>query len=84
MHFRRGLIDEHFIWIGMARLTITIRLSNTAMKFVNHGNINDEVRYPSNLQPLDLQVPTFLAAASWNTLAAVGNVTSGICNVSKC
>ena len=44
-----------------------------------------EFRRPSNLQPLDLQVPTatFLAAASWNTLAAVGNVTSGMCNVSK-
>jgi hypothetical protein len=59
LHFRLGLIDEHFFWIGVARLSMTGRLSTTAMKFVNHGNINDEVRRPSNLQPIDLQVPTF-------------------------
>ena len=41
LHFRHGLIDEHLAWV--ARLTMTSRLSNTAMKFVNHGNINDEV-----------------------------------------
>ena len=43
LHFRHGLIDAHFIRIGVARPTMTSRLSNTAMNFANHGNINDEV-----------------------------------------
>jgi hypothetical protein len=51
---------------------MTISLSNTAMKLVNHSNVDDEVRRPCNVQTLYLQVPTFLAAAIRNTLAAVG------------
>ena len=63
---------------------MTRRVDDVAMKIMNDCNVDDEVRAPGNVQTLDLQVPAFLAAASWNTLAAVGNITSGMCNVSKC
>jgi hypothetical protein len=63
--------------LGVAKLTMTLILSNTAMKLVNHSDIDDDVRRPGNVQTLYLQVSAFVSAASRNTLAAVGTVSSG-------
>ena len=83
LRLRHRLVDEHLIWIGVAKLTMAIRLSNTAMKLVNHSNIDDDVRRPGNVQTLYLQVSAFLSAAIRNTLAAVGTVSGGLCNFSN-
>ena len=64
----------------MAKLTMALNLNDTAMKFVNHRDIDDEVGRPGNVQTLYLQVAAFLSTASRNTLAAVSTVSSGLCN----
>ena len=56
LHLRHRLVDEHLIWIGVAKLNMALNLSDTAMKFVNHSDINDEVGRPGNVQTLYLQV----------------------------
>ena len=84
--FRHGLVREHLVWIGVAKLTMTISVSDIAMKLMNDCNVddcNDEVPHPGDVQLLHLQVPAFLATASGNALAAVGTVSSGLCNVSN-
>ena len=80
LHLRHRLVNKHLIWIGVAKLTMSLILSDTAMKLVNHSDINDDVRRPGNVQTLYLQVSVFVSAASRNKLAAVGTVSSGLCN----
>ena len=66
----------------MARLTVTCRVDDVAMTVMNKCNVDDEVRRPSNVQGLNLQVPASLAAAGRNTAAAVGAKARGVCDVS--
>ena len=67
----------------MAKLTVTRRVGNLAMKVINDCNVNDEVRRPGNVQTLDLQVPASLATTGWNVAAAVGTIARVVCNVSN-
>jgi hypothetical protein len=70
LHLRHRLVDEHLIWIGVAKLTMALNINDTAMKVVNHSDIDDDVGRPGNVQTLDLEVAAFLSTASRNTLAA--------------
>jgi hypothetical protein len=82
LRFRHSRVNEHLVRIGVARLTVTCRVDNVAMKFMNKCNIDDEVCRPSNVQALNLQVPASLAAAGRNAAAAVGTKARGVCDVS--
>ena len=84
LRFRHGHIYEHLVWIGVAKLAMTRRVSDLAMKVMNDCNVDDEVMHPCNIQTLELQIATLLAAASWNALATVGLVTCRVCNVCNC
>ena len=40
LYLRHCLVNEHLIWIGVARLTMALILSDTSMKLVNHRDID--------------------------------------------
>jgi hypothetical protein len=82
LRFRHSRVNEQLVRIGVARLTVTCRVDDVAMKIMNKSNVDDEVRRPSNVQALDLQVPASLAAAGRNAAAAVGAKARCVCNVS--
>ena len=52
------------------------------MKIMNKCDVDNEVRRPSHIQALNLQIPASLAAAGRNTAAAVGAKARGVCDVS--
>jgi hypothetical protein len=82
LRFRHSRVNEHLVGIGVARLTVTCKVDDVAMKIMNKCNVDDEVRHPSNVQALNLQVPASLAAAGRNAAAAVGAKARGVCDVS--
>ena len=62
---------------------MTCRVYDVAMKIMNKCNVDDEVRRPSNIQALNLQIPASLAAAGRNAAAAVGTKARVVCDVSN-
>jgi hypothetical protein len=82
LRFRHSRVNEHLVRIGVARLTVTCRVGDIAMKIINKCNVGDKVRRSSNVQALNLQVPASLAAAGRNAAAAVGAKARGVCDVS--
>ena len=56
----------------MAKLTVTGGVRDTAVKVVNDGDVDDEIRRPGHVQALNLQIPASLAAAVRDATAAVG------------
>ena len=83
LRFRHSRVNEHLVGIGVAKLTVTRRVDDVAMKIMNDCNVDDEVRSPGNVQTLDLQVTASLATAGWNAAAAVGAKARVVCNVSN-
>jgi hypothetical protein len=79
----RHRVNEHLVRIGVAKLTVTRRVDDVAMKIMNDCNVDDEVCGAGNVQTLDLQVPASLATAVRNAAAAVGTKASVVCNVSN-
>jgi hypothetical protein len=82
LRFRYSRVNEHLVRIGVARLTVTHRVDDVAMKIMNECNVDDEVRRPGNVQALNLQVPASLATAGRNAAAAVGTKARDVCDVS--
>ena len=72
LRLRHGRVDEHLVRVGVARLTVTGGVSDTAVKVVNEGDVDDEIRRPGHVQTLNLQIPASLAAAVRDATAAVG------------
>ena len=58
--------------VGVARLTVAGGVGDIALKIMNKGDVDDEIRRPGHIQTLNLQIPASLAAAGRNTAAAVG------------
>jgi hypothetical protein len=55
LRFCHSRINECLVRIGVAKLTVTRRVSDAAMKIMNDCNVDDEVRSPGNVKTLDLQ-----------------------------
>ena len=53
--FRHSLVREHLVWIGVAKVTMTIRVDDITLKLMNDCKVDDEVPHPGNVQLLDLQ-----------------------------
>ena len=62
LRLRHGRVDEHLVRVGVARLTVTGGVSDTAVKVVNEGDVDDEIRRPGHVQTLNLQIPASLAS----------------------
>ena len=82
LRFRHSRVNEHLVGIGVAKLTVTRRVDDVAMKIMNKCDVDDEVRRPGHIQALNLQIPASLAAAGRNTAAAVGAKARVVCDVS--
>ena len=52
LRFRHSRVNEHLVRIGVAKLTVTRRVDDVAMKIMNDCNVDDEVRAPGNVQTL--------------------------------
>ena len=72
LRLRHGRVDEHLVRVGVARLTVTGGVSDTAVKVVNKGDVDDEIRRHGHIQTLNLQIPASLAAAVRDATATVG------------
>ena len=83
LRLRHGRVDEHLVRVGVARLTVKGGVSDTAVKVVNEGDVDDEIRRPGHVQALNLQIPASLAAAGRNTAAAVGAKARVLRDVSR-
>jgi hypothetical protein len=84
LRLRHGRVDEHLVRVGVARLTVTGGVRDTAVKVVDDGDVDDEIRRPGHVQALNLQVPASLAAAVRDATAAVGAKARVMHNVSDC
>ena len=84
LRLRHGRVDEHLVGVGVARLTVAGGVGDTAMKVVNKGDVDDEIRRPGHIQTLNLQIPESLAAAGRNAAAAVGAKARVVRDVSDC
>ena len=70
--------------VGVARLTVAGGVGDIALKIMNKGDVDDEIRRPGHIQTLNLQIPASLAAAGRNTAAAVGAKARVVRDVSDC
>jgi hypothetical protein len=52
LRFRHSRVNEHLVKIGVAKLAVTRRVDDVAMKIMNDCNVDDEVRAPGNVQTL--------------------------------
>ena len=59
-------------------------MGDTAVKVVNEGDVDDEIRRPGHVQTLNLQIPASLAAAERDAAATVGAKARVMRNVSDC
>ena len=59
-------------------------VGDTALKVMNKGDVDDEIRHPGHVQTLNLQIPASLAAAERDAAAAVGAKARVMRNVSDC
>ena len=84
LRLRHGRVDEHLVRVGVARLTVTGGVSDAAVKVVNKGDVDDEIRRPGHVQTLNLQIPASLAAAERDAAATVGAKARVMRNVSDC
>ena len=57
LRFRHSRVNEQLVRIGVARLTVTCRVDDVAMKIMNKCDVDDEVRRPSHIQPLISKSP---------------------------
>ena len=72
LRLRHGRVDEHLVRVRVSRLTVTGKVRDTAVKVVDDGDVDDEIRRPGHVQALNLQVPASLAAAVRDATATVG------------
>ena len=72
LRLRHGRVDKHLVRVRVARLTVTVGVRDTAVKVVDDGDVDDEIRRPGHVQALNLQVPASLAAAVRDATATVG------------
>ena len=72
LRLRHGRVDEHLVGVGVARLTVAGGVGDTAVKVVDEGDVDDEIRRPGHVQTLNLQIPASLAAAERDAAATVG------------
>ena len=84
LRLRHGRIDKHLVGVGVARLTVAGGVGDIALKIMNKGDVDDEIRRPGHIQTLNLQIPASLAAAGRNTAAAVGAKARVVRDVSDC
>ena len=72
LRLRHGRVDKHLVRVRVARLTVPVGVRDTAVKVVDDGDVDDEIRRPGRVQALNLQVPASLAAAVRDATATVG------------
>ena len=84
LRLRYGRVNKHLVGVEVARLTVAGGVGDTAMKVMNKGDVDDEIRRPGHIQSLNLQIPASLAAAGRNAAAAVGAKARVVRDVSDC
>ena len=64
----------------MSQTTVLGDVSSAAVKVVNHASVNNEVGGPCNVQVLDLEVISLLAATIGHTSATSCAITRDLCD----
>ena len=82
LRLRHSRVDKHLVRVRVARLTVTGGVRDTAVKVVDNGDVDDEIRRPGHVQALNLQVPASLAAAVRDATATVGAKACVVRNLS--